>query len=180
MDVSWCWAWANLAPEVMRYTLPETLHCWVVDRQPEVLNRAFAMGFLIALTTFELEKTLKAYPEFGRRVEQLAALRKRCAGYTALARFRDTCGLTIENTMAYVYEGAKGVGVIMADVTNQLRTVRVTLDVGALGHHGAKNGTLFRQDGTASPAGELLQDGTIHVTFDLPALEVAVWTVPCE
>jgi hypothetical protein len=178
VNLTWNWEWAGLAPEVMSYTLPETIHCWVVDHQPRVLNRAFAMGFLMAFTTAQAEQSLGVYPEFGARVAQLGRLRNRCADFTARARFRDRIGLDVENTTAYVYTSGHGIGVVFADTEEETQTVRLTLNPEQLGYGKAVPGTLFRQDGSAAPAGEPLPDGRIRLEMELPALEAAVWTVP--
>jgi hypothetical protein len=178
VNVSWNWSWSQLAPEVIRYTLPETLHCWVVDRQPEVLNRAFAMGFLIAFTTFQAEGTLADYPEFGRRVSELAALRKKCASLTSHARFMDGEGLRVEGGLAYVYKGKTGLGVVFAEALGREGDVRAVLDPSSHGAKAVDGGELHFQDGRSKPAGRLRGDGQVEIKFRLPALEVAIWTVP--
>jgi len=179
MDVNWCWAWNHdyMKPEVMRYAFPECLLCYVVDHQPQVLNKFFALGFLMAFTSGGLEKTLDDYPEFGRRVAQLRALRLKCADYICHGRFRDKTGMEAENTLAYVYDSPGGLGVIIADTKNEERKVRVVLDLPVLGRNKASGGRLYRQDGTVSSAGKMLPDGRICLDFNLPALEVAVWVV---
>jgi len=179
LDLTWSWGWAHVLPQVMRYTLPETLHCWVVDHQPTVLNRAFVMGFLMAFTTGMAEQSLDAYPEFGARVARLAALRKRCAEYLAHGRFRDTLGLEIEGTTAYVYDAPDGLAVAFADTENVARSVRITLDPAALNRRAKGPRMLYRLDGSAAPAGEALPDGRLRMEVELPALDVAVWVVPC-
>jgi hypothetical protein len=182
IDVNWCWSWNNrsfMRPEVMRYTFPECVLCAVVDHQPSVLNKFFALGFLMAFTSGGLEKTLDDYPEFGRRVAQLQALRVRCAEYIVDGRFRDSIGIEVENTLAYVYESTEGLGVIMADTKNQEEKIRVALNPALLGHTTARQGILHRQDGSSDPAGKLLPDGRLCLEFTLPALEVAVWAVKC-
>jgi hypothetical protein len=180
LDVNWCWSWNNrnfMRPEVMRYTFPECTLCAVVDHQPGVLNRFFALGFLMAFTSGRLEQTLDEYPDFGRRVAQLQALRAKCAEVICHGRFRDTLGLEAENTLAYVYESPKGLGVIIADTKNEAQKVRVVVNPSAFGRSNAGQGTLYRQDGTEGPAGALLPDGRMCLECELPALEVAVWVI---
>jgi hypothetical protein len=178
LDVSWNWGWAWLAPEIMRYTLPETICAWVVDHQPSVLNRLFTMGFLAGFFTAGAEKSLEAYPEFGARVKQLAALRQRTAEFIAHGRFRDQIGLQVEDALAYVYASLAGIGVTIADVEKKPRRVRITVDPARLNRTKPQPGTLFRQDGASQAAGEVLPDGRIQLVIELRALEVAVWMLP--
>jgi hypothetical protein len=180
INVNWNWSWSSLAPEVVRYTLPETLHCWVVDHQPEVLNRAFAMGFLAALTTGQAEKTLGAYPGFARRVAQLSELRKRCAEFVALARFRDTVGLSAENALAYAYEGQGGLGVVIAEVEGRSQSASVLLDPGALGREPSGPSRVYLQGGRAMVPGDAREDGRLRLKLGLEPFEVAIWTIPCK
>jgi len=181
IDVSWSWSWNHSysRPDVMRYVLPECLLCFVVDHQPAVLNKYFALGFLMAFTSGKLEKTLDDYPDFGRRVSQLKALRVQCADYIAEGRFRDKLGLEVKNTLAYVYESPKGAGIIMADTQNKAQKVRVVLNPTLLGHGKARQATLYRQDGSSTLAGKTLPDGRLCLEFNLPALEVAIWVIEC-
>ena len=126
----------------MRYTFPECVLCFVVDHQPTVLNKFFALGFLMAFTSGKLEKTLDDYPDFGQRVAQLKALRVQCADYIAEGRFRDKLGLEVKNTLAYVYDSPKGLGVIVADTQNKTRKVRVVVNPALVGHGKAKGANL--------------------------------------
>jgi hypothetical protein len=178
IDLSFCWV--QPAPEVIRYTLPEALQCWVVDRQPEILNRGFALGFLLALTTHELTQTLTEYPSLGRRVAQLARLKKRCAEFIVDGKFRDQTGLKIENAIAYVYDAPCGLAVIIADVDNKSRRVQLTLDPKKLGKGEIGPSTLHHQNGSRARAGHRLRDGRVRLETKLSPLEVAVWTIPCR
>lgn len=178
LDLSWNWGWAGQAPEVMRYTLPETLHCWIVDHQPRVLNRAFAMGFLMAFTTGMAEKAIDSYPAFGERVAQLAALRLRCAEFIVAGRFRDQAGLAAEGAAAYLYDAPAGVAVILANLTEEQTTARAVVDTGALDRQTAGDGTLCRQGGAEEEAGRRLGEGQVELLAELAALEVAVWMLP--
>jgi len=180
VNLIWNWSWSSMAPEVVRYTLPETLHCWVVDHQPEVLNRAFAMGFLAALTTGQAEMSLRAYPDFGRHVAQLSELRKRCADYVALARFRDTMGLSAENVLAYVYEGQAGLGVVMAEIGGRSQKARVGLNACIFHREPAGQSVVHFQDGKTGTGCRVGADGRLHLEVDLGPFEVAIWTIPCN
>ena len=131
----------------------------------------------MAFTSGKLEKTLDDYPEFGRRVAQLKALRVQCADFVAEGRFCDKLGLEVKNTLAYVYESPKGVGIVMADTQNKTQKVRMVLNPARVGHGQAKPGMLYRQDGSSSPAGKIRSDGRLCLEFTLPALEVAIWGV---
>ncbi|MFH1007461.1 MAG: DUF6259 domain-containing protein [Candidatus Latescibacterota bacterium] len=179
INVSWYWGWSAAASQVMRYTIPEAMLCWVIDHQPVELNRAFAQGFLVAFTTSMAEQSLEVYPEFGARVAQLAKLRKQTADFIAHGRFRDNVGLQVKDVIAYVYTSPQGLGVTVAETENRARRACVVLDPTVLGRGNPQRGTLCRQDGSTSPAGRVLPDGRIELELELPALEVAVWTVPC-
>ena len=180
-DVSWIWEISVLAPEVMRYTFPEALHYMVVDRQPEILNRAFALGMLAAFTTRELEGSLQDYPEFGRRIAQVAALRKATAEVTTLARFRYKDGLIVTDGIdAYVFESAESVAVTIADESNVARKVSLRIDSSRypqVRHAAPERMELHRQDGSVAAAGWTDESGVQRCEFDLAALEVAVWTI---
>ncbi len=180
INVNWNWSWSSMAPEVVRYTLPETLHCWVVDHQPEVLNRAFAMGFLAAFTTGQAERTLRAYPDFGRHVAQLSELRKRCADYVALAKFRDSVGLFAENILAYVYEGQAGLGVVMAEISGRPQSGRVILDTNLFDRKPLRQSVLYFHDGRIVSHANSGKDGRLHLEVDIGPFGVAVWTIPCS
>ncbi len=175
IDLMWNWNWSDrdARPEVIRYTFPEALQLWVVDRQPEVLSRAFVLGFLMALTTHQLEKSLEEYPEFGQRVAELARLRQVTAEYTAYGRYRDEIGLQAEGALAKVYDSPAGLAVVLGNLDPESRRVRLALDPTAHGRTASGTGELWRQDGTHSATEGL------SVALELPALEVAVWTLPC-
>ena len=170
--------WAALAPEVMRYVLPETVMCWIVDRQPEVMNRAFAFGSFMALTTGELNGTLADVPELGEHVKRLAALRHRTADFVAQGRFRDTIGLDSNLAPAYVYESEAGLAVVLAETRNEPVTAHVSLDPAAHGIDVRVEGSLHRSGGGEEQCGEPGADGHIVAEIELAPLEVAVWTLP--
>ncbi len=180
INVNWSWGWSNLAPEVILYTLPEALLCWVVDRQPKELNRAFAMGCLAALTTGQAEESIAAYPEFGSRVRALAELRKRCAGYTVLARFRDILGIRAENALAYVYECDQGLGVVIAEVNGRVVEATVELDTSILGRSPKGRPTIHLMNGEDMEFSGTRKGDRLTLKIDLQPLEVAVWTIPCH
>jgi hypothetical protein len=179
IDISWNWSWTELAPEVIRYTLPETLHCWVVDRQASVLNRAFAMGFLAAFTTHHAEKTLGDYPEFGLRVKQLAEMKRNCSDFHSKAEFRDTTGLQVDNALGFVYSGPGGIGVCFAETTGQRRMVRANIDPAEVGRRPKGTSVLVYQDGSTVETGEF-EGNLMKIEFDIPPLEVALWKIPCR
>ena len=179
LDVAWNWSWAHVAPEVIRYTLPEKLYCWVVDHQAHVLNRAFVMGFLMAFTTCQAEQSIARYPEFAERVARLGELRKRCADWIMRGRFRDRIGLAVEGAAAYVYESPAGLAVAFADIDGAARHATLALDPAAHGRRATDPGILYRQDGSAAPAQATLSERRLRLEMDLPTLDVAVWTVPC-
>ena len=181
INVSWVWMWAALAPEVMRYVLPETVMCWIVDRQPEVMNRAFAFGSFMALTTGELNGTLADVPELGEHVKRLAELRHRTAEFVAHGRFRDTIGLDTDLAPAYVYESEAGLAVVLAETHGEAVAALVSLDPEAHGIDVRAEGSLHRSGGGVEQAGARDapgSDGRVVAEIELGPLEVAVWTLP--
>lgn len=182
LDLNFNWFWGVYSPEIIRYTLPEVALVWPVDRQAFVLNRAFIMGFLIGLSTGEVEETLADHPEWGRRVAQLGRLKKRCARYLVEGRFQDRIGLESEHAAAFVHEAPDGIAVTVADAepkNNRDRTITLTVDPRRLGRRATGSGTLHRPDGRREAGGEWLKDGRVRLKMKLPALEVAIWTIPC-
>ncbi len=180
IDISWIWEMSVLAPEIMRYTFPEALIFIIVDRQPEILNRAFALGALVAFTTCELEKTLASYPEFGKRVSELVTLRKITADFTTKATFRYIHGLQAPiEIRAYIFEATHGLGVIVADETNQTRHIELTIDLHQYPQliHTDLIMTLFTQQGTSQQAGTRQSAHQLYISFTLSAMEVATWTI---
>jgi hypothetical protein len=180
IDVSWIWEMSRLAPEIMRYTFPESLIYLIVDRQPEILNRAYSLGSLVAFTTCELEKTLADYPEFGQRVAQLVALRKKTSAFTTKAKFRHQMGLTAPaDVRAYLFEADHGLGVNVANETIEPKKVEITIDLQYypqfLNSH--LNLTLYTQAGHTRQLELSSSDSQIHLNYSLPPLEVATWTM---
>ncbi|MHB9134601.1 MAG: hypothetical protein ACYDBB_26305 [Armatimonadota bacterium] len=181
LDLSWNWSWADVwsNPAVIRYTLPETLHCWVVDHQPKVLNHAFIMGFLAAFTTGMAEQSLAAYPAFGARVAQLAALKLQCAEFLVQGTFRDQHGLEAEGAAAYIYRTPGGLAVAFGDTAGKTEHVRLTIDPAVFGLRASAPRVLYRQDGSTLPISTILPDGRVRLEMDLPELEVGVLAIPC-
>jgi hypothetical protein len=180
IDVSWIWEMSVLAPEIMRYTFPEALHYLIVDRQPEILNRAFALGTLVAFTTCELEKTLSDYPEFGQRVAQLVALRKKTSAFTTKAKFRHQLGLTApSDSRAYLFEADQGLGVTLANETTQSKPIELHIDLNLFPHlqRSSLQVTLYSQDGSSQQNQMSPSHSPIVLTYTLPPLEVAIWTI---
>ena len=180
VNVNWRWTWSHLAPEVVRYTLPEAILCWVVDHQHKEMNRAFATGCLAALTTGQAEKSLAAYPEFASHVKRLGALRRKCAEYTILARFMDNLGLAAENGLAYVYEGERGLGVVLAEVQGEGGEARLTLDPLAFGRVPEGESVIHLLNGDSRRHVPDHEGRTMSLEIDLEPFEVAIWTIPCK
>ncbi len=175
INVSWVWMWAALAPEVMRYVLPETVMCWIVDRQPEVANLAFAFGSYMAFTTNELTGTLDDYPEFAEHIKRLATLRQRTEAFVARGRFRHTIGLETDHSPAFVYESDAGLAVVFAETKGTDVTTQVTLDTSFYDGKFRPNGSVIRSRGSDVRIGAARSDGIITAQIELAPLEVAVW-----
>jgi len=179
-DASWVWHFALAAPEVMKYVVPEASYLMVVDRQPEILNRAFALGFLAAFTTRELEESLAAYPGFGARVRKLAALRERTAAFTTEGCFRDVTGLTLRGCAGHLFEAPGGIGVTLADVKGRGAEVRAAVDCRRLGRTPLGGGDLHTVDGKTVPGAGRRSGSRVRLSTELPELGAAVWEIPCE
>jgi len=93
------------------YSIPNTMHSWVVDTNPAQAGRAFALGMYLCLCTHGNEATLAEEPVFGEYVHKLAKLRKRSADHTVHARFRDRQGIDVQvhgAGEAYAFDGPLG------------------------------------------------------------------------
>jgi hypothetical protein len=177
IDVNWVWNWESIAPEVMRYTIPESVICWVVDRQPRVLNRAFALGSFMALTTAELTGTLDEYPEYAEHVKSLAELRHKTADFIAHGRFRDTIGLESDGATTYIYKSDAGLAVVIANTEDRKVDTHIAVDASALGSSVGPEGTLFRSDGTQQSV-KAQDDGNGYgLDVSLPPYGVAIWAL---
>ncbi len=174
IDVSWNWAWNSVATEVVRYTFPETLLCYVVDHQPEVLNRAFALGCLAAFTTSMAERTLVDYPEFADQVKLLADLRKKTAEYVARAEFRDNVGLTYEGAYACLYESLNHMSVVVADCEGTEGETKLTVDLAEYGRNEVTSAKLYRSDGSVSEVYMDCTNGTASCAIGMEPFEVCV------
>jgi hypothetical protein len=156
------------------YSVPQTMHSWVVDNHPAQASRAFALGMYLCLCTQGNEATLAAAPAFGEHVLRLANLRRRTAERTVYARFRDNRGLALHADgpiIACTFEGAAGPAVIAAALGE---AGRATLAVDRQRFHAPGDpaaGQLHGLDGTTRPVtGDQL-------TLELAANDVAVWTL---
>lgn len=180
ININWSWNWCNLAPELLRYTLPEATLCWVVDHQLKELNRAFALGCLAALTTGQAEKSLAAYPEFASHVKKLGALRRKCAEYTVLARFMDNLGLSTKNGLAYVYQGDRGLGVVLAEIRGEGGRARLTLDTLPFGRIPEGESVIHLLNGGSRGHVPDHEGRRISLEVDLDPFDVVIWTIPCK
>jgi hypothetical protein len=174
IDVSWNWEWSSVATEVVRYTFPETLLCYVVDHQLEVLNRAFALGCLAAFTTSMAEKTLLDYPEFADQVKLLADLRKKTSEYVAKAEFRDNVGLTYEGAYACLYESLNHMSVVVADCEGTEGETKLTVDLAEYGRNEVTSAKLYRSDGSVSEVHMDCTNGTASCVIGMEPFEVCV------
>jgi hypothetical protein len=154
------------------YSIPRTMHSWVVDNDPAQASRAFALGMYLCLCTRGNEGTLADVPAFGEHVHKLATLRRRCADRTVHARFRDNRGLELRTggaVEAYAFGGAEG-PVVIVTAPGEAAAATVTVNREAFTHRGNPDrGRILRLDGSESAVtGE-----TRH--FELAANDVAVW-----
>lgn len=154
------------------YSIPQTMHSWVVDRDCAQATQAFAMGMYLCLCTRGNEATLVSAPDFGAHLLKLAQLRKRCAERTVHARFRDNRGIEVKtggDVKAYAFDSKQGPAVIVAALNeNASATVAV-------------NRTNFSNFGNPE-AGKIVHlNGQEEKTsgeehhFELGKNEVAVW-----
>ena len=168
----WMRWWKSVVPATRAaYTIPQTMHSWVVDHDIERANHAFALGMYLCLCTHGGEKTLDDEPAFGEHVAALARLRKQCAERTVYSRFTDTRGIDIQTgdgIVAYGYEGEAGPSIIAASL-EKAGQATVTVNREAFAHAGSKVGRMIRLDGSMK---EVSGDA---MTFDLERNDVVVW-----
>lgn len=88
-------SWYTDMRDVQRaaYSLPQTIHHWVVDNDIAGATHAFALGLQLFLMTFGGEGTLDDVPQLAEHVARLARLRTTCAERLCWGRFRDTLGV---------------------------------------------------------------------------------------
>lgn len=164
---------ARTEMELIRYSIPRTMHCWVVDNDPTRATLAFAMGMYLCLMVHGGEGTLADEPALAEHVAALARLRQATADRAALADFRDRRGLmvdTADGLLAYSYESAAGPAVIAA-APGAAAGGTITVDRAAFRSPGGPAGVVHRLDGSAtSVSGDVLE-------CRLDADEVLVWTL---
>lgn len=168
-------AWYTDSGPAMRaaYSIPQTMHSWVVDTDPGQASLAFAMGMYLCLCTHGNEATLDAEPEFAAHVATLARLRKRCADRTVHARFNHTRGLDVsgdESLVAFRYDGPQGPCVIAAAPKTE-GTFTVEVDRSGLENPVQSRGCLHHLSGKSE---EVSGD---RCSITLGRNDVAVWEV---
>lgn len=157
----------------IRYAIPWTMLCWMVDTEVDRACAAFALGMPLCLCVHGGEATLDAEPQLARHVAAQARLRDRCAARTALGEFRDNRGIEVdadEGFLACAYDSPDGPAVVVAAV-GRTASGAVTLEPSAFVgpvNEGAQ-GVLCRLDGTEEPT-----SGETHHCV-LKKNEVAVW-----
>jgi hypothetical protein len=170
-----CMSWYTKVEKarMAAYTLPQAMHCWVVDRDIPQSCRAFAMGLYLCLCTRGIETSLAAAPEFAEHVLKLANLRRRCLERTVYARFRDQRGILASsgaNAEAYAFDSDRGPAVIVA-APGDAASISIEVDRGCFGQGVNGKGRVLRLDGS--------EEATVgdRRHFELKANEVAVWEV---
>lgn len=173
-------SWSIAAPSpdliervsMMRYSMPHTILSWVADHEPERAAIAFAMGMQLCLMVHGAEATLAEEASFAEKVKALAALRRKTADRTVMARFRDRDGLDIDGDggfAAYAYESASGPAVIAAACGLPAKG-KVTVDPDAFAAPArSAQGTVFCLDGSQAAHTGMTRE------FDLGKDDVAVW-----
>lgn len=154
------------------YSIPQTMHSWVVDNNAAQASRAFAIGMYLCLCTRGNEGTLADVPEFGEHVSRLAALRRQCADRTVYGRFRDNQGIRVKSdggAEAYAFDSAEGPAVIVTS-PEESSSVTVEVDRDQFTNPGKpEEGRIVRLDGSEEvAAGDTRR-------FELAANDVAVW-----
>lgn len=155
------------------YSIPQTMHSWVVDNDPGQASRAFAMGMYLCLCTRGNEATLADEPAFGEHVLRLANLRRKAADRTVHARFRDRQGIQVKADgpgEAYAFDGAAGPAVI-ATSPGQGGTITIEIDRSRFTGQREREARLLYLDGREEAVtGDRLR-------LDLPADDVVVWAL---
>jgi hypothetical protein len=154
------------------YSIPQTVHSWVVDNNKGQASRAFAMGMALCLCTHGNESTLAAVPDFAEHVKRLAALRLLTASRIAHGRFRDNQGIELKtngSAEAYAFDSPEGPAVIVA-APDEAAGATVTVERSAFVQPGTSDqGRILRLDGSQDEANGAEQH------FELATAEVAVW-----
>ena len=173
--IDWWMAWYRSIEEPIRaqYAIPDTMNSHVIDDSVPDAVHAFAAGLKLFLCVRGIEGTLDDAPELAAKVKQLAGLRSRTAERTALARFRDNCGIEVETSdhiVAYSYESAAGPAVVVAS-PGQGGAARVRIDRSAFSHPGdPERGEVLSLDGTRRAVRGDKQE------FTLGESDAVVWT----
>lgn len=174
INLWWHWPWCSMAPEVIRYTMPDSLQLWVLDNDLGELNKAFALGFYACLIPCGLEKGMASRPKMTEHCAKLAKLRKLTADYTVNAQFIDEYGLKIESeegVIAKVYKGKQSTSVIIAETRGVGATANIQLNKSELGLSGETQDILYDIDSnkTEIPGGNL--------SVELKPYDVKIWTL---
>lgn len=179
VDLWWDWPWnqEGVRPEVIRYAMPMALQSWVIDRNISEINRAFVLGFHLALNTNGLEGTIADHPGLGNHISALARLRKRCANQTVYAKFRDQLGLEVEGAIASVNVAPNCIGIILAEAKNRKSLVKLTFSPEVHGRQTRNTSVFYRLNGTAENADFVTRNGKIVLETELEPYEVAIWTL---
>lgn len=157
---------------MLRYSMPHTMLSWVMDHEPERAAIAFAMGMQFCLMVHGAEGTLDDEPEFARRVQAMAALRRATAARTVMARFMGQGGLTVDGDgafSAWAYDSAAGPAVIVAASGAPAKGSVTLAPETFAGPVRSGDGRVLGLDGSQSAQAGL------RCEFALGANDVAVW-----
>jgi len=116
--MSWATGYGSNKPEMIAYSLPFTIHSFVIDSDDiSKVNKVFAIGFQFCLTIEGIEGTLADVPELAGHIAKLARLKKRCASRICFGRFMDKTGIDVKASKgiaAYAYDSPEGPAVVCA------------------------------------------------------------------
>lgn len=181
IELWWHWLWTRKDPEVFRYTIPDSLQSWVVDANLVEINRAFVLGFYLAIVFRGMEGSLRDHPRAARHIARLAALRRTCANLTVNARFMDDQGLQVNGALAKIY-GGQSLAVIAGDTTGRLTETEISVKVEHLGFQ--MRGTRARVCSSRQTRGRLVpvqrRGNSIVYGTRLAPFEVQIIELPCE
>lgn len=160
--------------EKIVYSMPQTIHSWVVDSDKYEANKGFSTGSWLCFITHGCEATLEAEKSFALHISKLSSLRKKCAERISFGNFKHKLGLDIksdnEEILVFSYNSKKGPAVVIAG-GKEGGKVSVDLDVDLFTRRKEKgNSTIFYLDERVEKVKK-----SEKMNFKINPYEVVVW-----
>jgi len=180
IDALFNWEWENWSlPEVFLYVMPEMCIIWPTDEnQRSRLAKAFSYGALLAVATRDMTGLLSEAPEFAEHIARLADLRKNTLDYIARGRFVDQRGLSLNGGTGNVFLSDRGVGITLANSSNEAVELKIMLDPAMLPSLDVERGVFYSENGESLDAKPRFVDNRYIFNASLDPYAAAVWTIP--